>query len=154
MSEACDVDLNRVIEQATASGPLFDRDANLPPIDLMLHLSPLPVMKGHRAELCEALINMIQNAVDAMPEGGRLIINSEWQDDTIQVTMTDTGIGMDHDTEGRIFAPLFTTKGTVGSGLGLSVVYCIIQRHGGRITVASIPHEGTSFTLSFPVFNT
>ncbi len=58
------------------------------------------------------------------------------------------------DAEGRIFPPLFMTKGTVESGLQLSVIFCIIQRHGGRIAVASIPHGGTSFALSFPVFNT
>ncbi len=140
----------------------------------------LPPILGHAPEIREVLINLILNAVDAMPIGGQLTISARqvagqpgdlttWQSvhlsaqvpgrpvagslqqEFVELQVTDTGIGMPDEVRQRIFEPFFTTKGVQGTGLGLSVVYGIMERHGGHIAVASIPGQGTSFTLRFLV---
>ncbi|HTU02717.1 MAG TPA: GAF domain-containing protein, partial [Candidatus Sulfotelmatobacter sp.] len=114
-------------------------------------LEGLPPALSYAPELREALINLILNAVDAMPKGGSLRFagRAAQQDGTAWVVLEveDTGIGMTEAIRERIFDPFFTTKGPQGTGLGLSVVYGILERHGGRIDVVSAPGRGTTFTL-------
>lgn len=109
----------------------------------------LPPILGHPAEIREALTNLIFNAVDAMPEGGLLTLAEHATPEGVALTVSDTGVGMTDEVRQHVFEPFFTTKGGQGTGLGLSLVYGIMQRHGGHIEVTSIPEKGTTFTLSF-----
>jgi PAS domain S-box-containing protein len=112
-------------------------------------LDALPAVMGHGAEICEALTNLILNAVDAMPQGGVLNIAGSPVPGGVALAMTDSGVGMTEAIRKKMFDPFFTTKGIQGSGLGLSVVYGIMERHGGRIEVTSAPGKGTTVTLLF-----
>ncbi|HEU4837277.1 MAG TPA: PAS domain S-box protein [Pyrinomonadaceae bacterium] len=105
---------------------------------------------GSASELREVFVNMIVNAVDAMPRGGRLLITCRRNDERLQVHFSDNGIGMQEDVKQKIFEPFFSTKGAHGTGLGLSVSYSIIERHAGSISVVSEPGSGTNFTIDLP----
>jgi PAS domain S-box-containing protein len=105
---------------------------------------------GSASELREVFVNLIVNAVDAMPKGGKLSISCRRQDDRLQLQFADTGIGMPEDVCQKIFEPFFTTKGANGTGLGLSVSYSIIERHEGSISVRSEPGAGAIFTIDLP----
>jgi two-component system, sporulation sensor kinase E len=94
--------------------------------------------------------NLIKNAVDAMPDGGRLTIASEESDGTIEMTFTDTGTGMTKEVMEKIWIPFFTTK-AIGMGLGLPICKRIIEAHGGKISVESTFDKGTTFTVTIPV---
>jgi len=144
-------------------------------IEPTVDLAGLPLIEGQPAEIREVLTNLVFNAVDAMPDGGHLRFTGHMVEaaagdppvqtpcapvapgvklDTpppawVELTVTDTGIGMTDEVRGRIFDPFFTTKGLHGTGLGLSVVYGIMERHGGRIDVTSAPGQGTTFRLRF-----
>jgi CheY-like chemotaxis protein len=104
------------------------------------------------AELREVLLNLLFNAADAMPEGGRIEIATRpgQKPKTADLVVRDTGHGMPESVRARIFEPFFSTKGSKGSGLGLAVAYSIITRRGGQITADSVIEEGTTFTLSLP----
>jgi PAS domain S-box-containing protein len=110
---------------------------------------PLPIL-GSRAEIREALTNLIFNSLDALPQGGSIAIRcrSEARDAILEVT--DDGIGMSEDVKSRMFEPFFTTKGLGGTGLGLSMVYGIVSRHGGTVEAVSAPGEGTTVRIRVP----
>ena len=91
-------------------------------------------------------INLIKNAIEAMPDGGTLEIASTQNMDDLQITFTDTGIGMPEEVVTKLFTPLFTTKAR-GMGLGLPICKRIVEAHGGKISVQSIPNKGTTFTV-------
>jgi signal transduction histidine kinase len=113
----------------------------------------LPRVNGDRQYLSQVFVNLILNAVEAMPDGGRIAISSDVSVDTgcVAINITDTGPGMAPDVLGSIFDPFFTTKtGGRGTGLGLSVSLGIVQKHGGDIRVVSKPGEGTTFTVILP----
>jgi len=105
---------------------------------------------GSASELREVFVNMIVNAVDAMPRGGRLLVTCRRKDDRLQVHFSDNGIGMPEDVKQKIFEPFFSTKGAHGTGLGLSVSYSIIERHSGSISVDSEPGSGSNFMVDLP----
>jgi PAS domain S-box-containing protein len=105
---------------------------------------------GSASELREVFVNLIVNAVDAMPRGGRLLISCRRLDGRLQLRFSDNGMGMPEDVRQKIFEPFFSTKGAHGTGLGLSVSYSIIERHSGSISVVSEPGNGTSFTIDLP----
>jgi signal transduction histidine kinase/CheY-like chemotaxis protein len=105
---------------------------------------------GSASELREVFVNLIVNAVDAMPQGGKLSITCERAVDILRLRFADTGTGMPDDVRQKIFDPFFTTKGAQGTGLGLSVSYSIIERHEGSISVTSVPNGGTVFTIELP----
>jgi PAS domain S-box-containing protein len=111
---------------------------------------PIYVM-GEQAELREVVLNLIFNAVDAMPEGGTMEIGSRAEIESGCFWVADTGCGMATETISRIFEPFFTTKGKLGSGLGLSASHGIITRHQGEIVVISEPGEGTRFEVRLPI---
>ncbi len=102
-------------------------------------------------EIREVFINIINNALDAMPGGGSLSVGSWCSENTVFIDISDTGEGMSEDVKNNIFDPFFTTKAPVGTGLGMSMVYGIVTRHGGRIEVRSEIGNGSTFTLQFPV---
>jgi PAS domain S-box-containing protein len=102
------------------------------------------------SELREVFVNLILNAVDAMPGGGQLTLRQRAEADALVVEVTDTGAGIPEELRERVFEPFFTTKGPQGSGLGLSVSYGIVRRHGGTLEVESAPGRGTTFRLRLP----
>jgi CheY-like chemotaxis protein len=105
---------------------------------------------GSASELREVFVNLIVNAVDAMPKGGKLEISCERASDKLRLKFADNGTGMPEDVRQKIFDPFFTTKGAQGTGLGLSVSYSIIERHEGSISVSSDPGTGTVFLIELP----
>jgi PAS domain S-box-containing protein len=105
---------------------------------------------GSASELREVFVNMIVNAVDAMPRGGRLVITCHRKAERLQLHFSDNGMGMAEDVKQKIFEPFFSTKGAHGTGLGLSVSYSIIERHSGSISVVSEVGRGTNFTIDLP----
>jgi PAS domain S-box-containing protein len=105
---------------------------------------------GSASELREVFVNLIVNAVDAMPAGGKLSISMKREAARLRLQFADTGTGMPEDVRQKIFDPFFSTKGAQGTGLGLSVSYSIIERHEGSISVASEPGNGTIFTIDLP----
>jgi signal transduction histidine kinase/CheY-like chemotaxis protein len=105
---------------------------------------------GDASELRDVLVNMIFNAVDAMPAGGQLNLAAEQRDEKVVITVEDTGGGMGSEVRSRIFDPFFTTKGVEGMGLGLSVSYGVIRRHGGTIRVESEVGQGSTFRVILP----
>ncbi len=120
-------------------------------IDLVRESGDVPPVLGNPAELREVLTNIIFNAVDAMPKGGQIKLSTHpHSEDWVEMRITDTGIGMTEEVRKRIFDPFFTTKGVTSSGLGMSVSYGIIKRHGGEILVESEPGKGTTFILHLP----
>jgi PAS domain S-box-containing protein len=118
--------------------------------DVELDLQPIPSVRGSGSELQEVFVNIILNALDAMPQGGRLRIATELQGNLVRVRFTDSGLGMTGEVCDHIFEPFFTTKGANGTGLGLAVSYTIVERHNGRIDAQSSPGKGTIFTVSLP----
>jgi signal transduction histidine kinase len=147
------VDVNQTIEHAlTLTAPRW-RDKSRAEgiqIDPSLELTPVPNLLGNAAELREVLINLIFNAVDAMPKGGRLILRTNVKDGRIEIEVSDTGVGMTEEECARCLEPFFTTKGESGTGLGLASVYGFVQRYGGAIRVKSEKGRGASFTLTLP----
>ncbi len=106
---------------------------------------------GDPSELRDVLVNMVFNAVDAMPGGGNLTLAAEQRDEKVLIAVRDTGTGMNEEVRSRVFDPFFTTKGVEGMGLGLSVSYGIIRRHGGSIKVESEVGSGTTFLIILPL---
>jgi signal transduction histidine kinase/CheY-like chemotaxis protein len=120
-------------------------------VELTTQLGDIPWIMGNPSELREVLTNIIFNAVDAMPKGGTLTVATQPQtEDWVEVRIADTGIGMTEEVRKRVFDPFFTTKGVTNSGLGMSVSYGIIKRHGGEILIESEPGRGTIFILHLP----
>jgi signal transduction histidine kinase/CheY-like chemotaxis protein len=108
------------------------------------------VVLGDESELREVLVNLVFNAVDAMPNGGTLTLAAKEIGDSVEISCQDTGTGMTDDTRKRIFDPFFTTKDKAGMGLGLAVSYGIIRRHEGTVEVESHFGAGTTFRICLP----
>ncbi len=141
-------DLNRVIRDLL-DFLKFELDQG--GIGVELNLSRyIPEIELDEKYMKQALLNIIKNAISAMPNGGKLIIETLQQGDEIQLKVTDTGTGIPDDIIGKIFEPYFTTK-DFGSGLGLTLVYKIVKEHKGDIAIKTKEGEGTAFTLSFPI---
>jgi two-component system cell cycle sensor histidine kinase/response regulator CckA len=124
-------------------------------ISVTSRLDPkLCLVKGDRGKLDQALLNLVVNARDAMPNGGLLTIeasNCAGAEPHVVLRVSDTGTGMDEATRARIFEPFFTTKDPdKGTGLGLAVVKAIVEEHGGFIRVSSEVGKGTTVNLYFP----
>lgn len=118
-------------------------------IEPSLELTKDLYIMGDSSDLRNAFTNLIFNAADAMPDGGVLSIKTKKESNTAIVEFKDTGIGMTEETVEKIFDPFFSTKGVLGTGLGMSEVYGIVKRHNGRINVKSKVGIGTTITLSF-----
>ena len=113
-------------------------------------LAEVASVAGEAAELREVVTNLLLNGLDAMPNGGALDVAVRTDAGSVVVTVRDTGCGMPAAVRERVFEPFFTTKGPRSTGLGLSVAYGIVQRHGGRIDVDSVEGRGTTFTIRLP----
>jgi CheY-like chemotaxis protein len=114
--------------------------------DLARGLGPA---SGIESEMREALTNLVFNAVDAMPEGGRLTFETSARPFQIEIAVTDTGSGMSEETRRHCLDPFFTTKGDRGTGLGLAMVYGVVRRHSAEIEIESAPGSGTTVRLRF-----
>jgi len=127
-------------------------------IKMFTELEPdLPTIMGVESEIREALINLILNAADAMPDGGTLTLRTRISAEEdlhrrrVQVEVIDTGLGMDEDTQRRCLEPFYTSKGERGTGLGLAMVYGMAERHSAEIEIESAVGKGTTVRLSFAV---
>jgi len=120
-------------------------------IHINVNIEPDLYILGNASELQNGFTNIIFNAVDAMPNGGIIHVNVDGDDEMVSASFKDTGMGMTEDTVERIFDPFFTTKGANGSGLGMSEVYGMVQRHNGEISVDSNEGDGTDITIRFPI---
>jgi signal transduction histidine kinase/CheY-like chemotaxis protein len=120
-------------------------------ITVNLQIGSNAMVMGDDSELREVLVNMVFNAIDAMPEGGTLTLLTCTVDQSVVVKVIDTGVGMYPEVRSRIFDPFFTTKGKAGLGLGLAVSFGIIRRHGGNVEVDSQYGTGTEFRITLPI---
>jgi PAS domain S-box-containing protein len=120
-------------------------------VDVTLDAGTDLFVRGNASELREVFVNLIVNAVDAMPQGGKLTICSQLKAGRVNLRFADTGTGMREEVRERVFEPFYTTKGVQGTGLGLAVSYGIIERHKGSISVESKPGRGTTFDIDLPV---
>ena len=149
-SEFSDLDVNQLIRESLA---LLEHQLMKSNIHVESNLGrSLSYVHGNRGKLQQVFVNLLLNARDAMPGGGRLTIDTSMNDSIVLVDIRDTGVGITQENIKRIYDPFFTTKNTgKGTGLGLAVTYGIIQDHGGRIFVESTPGKGSKFTLSLPL---
>lgn len=147
------VDVNELIEQAAGlTQPRWQTDAlaNGRTIEMVIDPGKIPCILADAGELRELLINIIFNAADALPQGGRITLRTRPEEKGILLTISDTGTGMSPEVRRRCLEPFFTTKGERGTGLGLSMVFGIVQRHQGSIDIESEPGKGTTFALRLP----
>ena len=145
------VDLSVMVEEVVAmTRPLWQERAKGGIVKLEEALAPTAMVRGIAGELREALLNLVQNALDAMAGGGTLRIRTVAGEGGVSVAVTDTGTGMSEEVRERAFEPFFTTKGVNGTGLGLAEVYGIARRHRGRAEIESSPGKGTTVRLIFP----
>jgi two-component system NtrC family sensor kinase len=149
-AEFGNVDLNRILRDTLSLvGPQLKSGRVVAETDLG---EPLPPIHGDVGKLQQVFVNLIFNARDAMPQGGRLRVRTCRQNSRVLVEIADNGVGIPPENLSRIYDPFFTTKATGrGTGLGLAVTYGIVQEHNGSIQVSSQPGEGTTFTLDFPI---
>jgi signal transduction histidine kinase len=110
----------------------------------------LPRIPLDEGAMKRALLNLIKNAIEAMPDGGELRLKTRREGDCVQIVVSDTGVGIPEEIQGKIFEPYYTTRNT-GSGLGLTVVYKVVREHGGDLHMDSKPGRGTTFTISIPL---
>jgi signal transduction histidine kinase len=144
-----DVQLNRIVGDALY---LFEGRCAKSGIRVEQYLDThLPDIQADQVQLNQVLINLLSNAIAAMPSGGDLWIKTKSKLDDVILTIQDSGIGMNEETVGQIFEPFFSTKEKdEGTGLGLSVVQDIVKAHGGTITVKSEIGKGTLFAVRLP----
>jgi len=149
-----ELDMNQLLRETLV---LLEHQMKKARIEIDLDLqAELPTVRGNQGKLQQVFLNLFLNAKDAMPEGGRLRVQTV-SNGCVTITVTDTGCGISPENMQRIYDPFFTTKGSPregerrGTGLGLSVSYGIIQEHSGKIRVQSEPGSGTVFQLEFPL---
>ncbi|MEW6208791.1 MAG: ATP-binding protein [Acidobacteriota bacterium] len=148
------VELNTIVRDAldlTRSRWRDDARAAGIEYDIIFRPQEGTVVMCDQSAMREVFVNLTINALDAMPQGGRLTITTTVENDTVLVTFADTGCGIPDEIKQRIFEPFFTTKGAKGNGLGLAVSYGIVERHGGEIHVESEPGKGATFVLRMPI---
>jgi signal transduction histidine kinase len=148
------VDVNDVVREVVeATRPRWSDQAQVRGVkyEMKLDLAPGAPVTGDPAELRETFLNLLFNALDAMPQGGSLTFSTRIEGDRVVCVVADTGVGMIEVVRQRCFEPFFTTKAEHGTGLGLSIAYGIVTRHGGEIEVWSRPGEGSRFTVRLPI---
>jgi len=148
------VDLAPVIEQAIVlTQPKWKDQAMAAGVTVRIELDwhEIPYVRGSFTDLREVLINLIFNAVEAMPKGGSIVIATKPEKDRVTLTVTDTGMGMTDEVRQRCLEPFFSTKRQQGTGLGLAIVYGIVQRHDGSLEIRSEPGKGTTVEISLPI---
>jgi len=148
------VDMNKVIREVVdLARPRWKDQAQSCGVtyDVQVEEGQVPKVAGTAEELREAFLNLLNNALDAMPAGGRFTFRTLTEGGRVVVRAEDGGCGMSEETRRRVFEPFFSTKGAQGNGLGLAVVWGIVTRHSGEIQVESTLGRGTTFVVSLPV---
>jgi len=148
------VDLAKIIQQAVSlTEPKWrsQTQAKGLTVEVTVEIKASPVVAGEESALREVLTNLIFNAVDAMPQGGRIALETSIEGDHAVIRVRDTGTGMSESVRQRCLEPFFSTKGELGTGLGLSLVYGIVERHRGKLEIESTPGHGTTFVLRLPL---
>jgi two-component system, NtrC family, sensor kinase len=143
------VNINEILENALATVRALFSEV---PVDIQTHFGPLPAIQGKTFELGQAFTNILTNAFQAMKQGGKLDVSTSSSDTTLEIRITDTGVGISPTHLPKVFDPFFTTKGQgEGSGLGLTVAYRTISKLGGHIRMESEQHHGTTCLITLPV---
>jgi CheY-like chemotaxis protein/anti-sigma regulatory factor (Ser/Thr protein kinase) len=151
--EVAPVDLNEVAAEAVEltrsrlgeDVPLEERF-----VEFSLATAPVPTVGADATQLREVLMNVLQNATEAMPHGGKVTVRTWTAEGRVYCAIGDTGLGMSEEARRRALEPFFTTKGPKSTGLGLSVAYGALQRLGGTLAIDSAPGGGTTVTLGLP----
>lgn len=143
------LNLNEIIENSLF---FYEHRCQKEGINLEKILVPdLPEIEGDPSQLSQAFVNMVVNSIQAMPDGGKISIQTSFNEECVFLFVEDNGIGMNEDTKNKIFLPFFTTKDvSEGTGLGLPVVHGIVMSHNGKINVFSEENKGTIFEIKFP----
>jgi two-component system NtrC family sensor kinase len=144
------VNLNALVDQTAA---FLENEALHREVTLERRLDPnLPLLTTDSAQVQQVVLNLLENALDAVEPHGRIILQTGCEDGEARISIRDNGCGVPRDLASKIFDPFFTTKKTgEGTGLGLSISYGIIKKMGGRISVESEPGEGSAFTIHLPL---
>ncbi|HEX8899420.1 MAG TPA: hybrid sensor histidine kinase/response regulator, partial [Chthoniobacterales bacterium] len=148
------VDLAKIVQQAVSlTEPKWRRQTQATglTVEVVAEAKASPFVAGQESALREVLTNLIFNAVDAMPQGGRISLETSIERNNAVIRVRDNGTGMTESVRQRCLEPFFSTKGERGTGLGLSMVYGIVERHGGKLEIESAPGEGTTFIIRLPV---
>jgi two-component system NtrC family sensor kinase len=148
-SQIMDVDLNEVIEDSLDALKLHELSCD---IDIERNYKKIPTIRGNSSELEHVFVNLIDNAMYAMYNGGRLGISTDTGEGYVEVKISDSGIGIQKENLTKVFEPFFTTKKNGnGTGFGLYVTSLIVKKHNGTIEIESEAEEGTKVTLKFPI---
>jgi CheY-like chemotaxis protein len=148
------VDLNKIVEEVVPLTQPKWKDHALTDgrtINVCLDLEQVPLLTSNATELREMFINLIFNAVDAMPGGGEITLRTRNMESMALMEVSDSGVGMDEETRRRCLEPFFTTKGEKGTGLGLAMVFGIVKRHEGTVEIESAPGRGTTIRIQLPI---
>lgn len=154
LSKPVPADLNQVAQEVLElTRPHWQYEAELRGIRIQVSLEAgqIPTITGHPDSLREALMSLLHNSVDALPTGGRITLRTWAAAPDVFCSVADTGVGMSEEVQRRALEPFFTTKGPKRTGLGLSVAYGILQRHGGDLVIESAEGRGTTVTFRVPV---
>ncbi len=142
------VDVNKLLNEVIDLATLNNKASR---ISIEKDFSPLPQIEADANQIKQVFLNLVNNAIQAMPEGGTLGISTEKVNNSVVVEVSDTGIGIPEEIVQKIFEPFFTTKKDRGTGLGLPISYRIIKKHGGEIEVKRRNGKGTTFRVILPV---
>src|SRR5437762_2595161 len=148
------VDLAKIVQQAVSlTEPKWRRQTQATglTVEVVAKAKASPFVAGQESALREVLTNLIFNAVDAMPQGGRISLETSVEEENAVIRVRDNGTGMTESVRQRCLEPFFSTKGERGTGLGLSMVYGIIERHRGKLEIESAPGQGTTFIIRLPI---
>jgi len=151
--ELIKVDINSIIKDSIEiAKPKWKDDVQSRGIriEMVSNLEEIPLVSGNASELREVITNLIFNAIEAMPQGGKIEVHTFKKREEVFIQISDTGIGIAEEARKKIFEPFFTTKPFTNTGLGLSMSYGIIKRFGGEIEVKSKVGYGTTFTIMLP----
>ncbi len=145
-----DVDVNQTLHQTIDILENFARGNN---IDIQANLSEtVPIIAGDQSQLQQVILNLINNAIDAIGKDGSVTVESATEGSEIRITVADTGPGIPENMQNRVFDPFFTTKTSgKGTGLGLWISHNIVEKMGGSMTLQSRPGEGAEFTIRLPI---
>jgi signal transduction histidine kinase/HAMP domain-containing protein len=153
VSVAAAVDLNEMVREVTElMRPQWQDEAQRRgcPIEIRLELGEIPPAAGEAGPLREVVMNLMLNAIEALHHGGAITVSTSAAKGHVRCAVVDNGVGMSEDVRRRALEPFFTTKGPQSTGLGLSVAYGTIQRHGGTLTIESVEGQGTTVAISIP----
>lgn len=153
MFQAQEFDLNEALTNALS---IIEAKARVESVEVVQEFASLPLLLGDKNQIQQVVINLCNNALDAMPHGGKIAVRTRRHaadgKSTIVLEVEDSGSGIPAEIRDKVFNPFFTTKDVgKGTGLGLSLVHEIIQKHNGRIELKSVVGRGTIFTITFPV---